>query len=133
MADLDDIHSTLEEIRDELSHRKSGATDWIWIILVVFFFSGWAGSRLDRWTDRVWYSLKYDAKWENTDIQKRPLNCDFLHSPVGGKGCSYKKKTSVFGDAERRTLLAEATIQEDRTRINNLPNSVTVYWEKKEE
>ncbi|HKV95319.1 MAG TPA: hypothetical protein VJW20_22430 [Candidatus Angelobacter sp.] len=128
--ELQEIHSTLNEIKKILPSLRPDWS-WAWIIVVFwFFFSGWPGSRLDRWTDRVWYSFKNNAKWENTDIQKRPSDCDLLHAPIGSKGCYYKKKNSSFTDSDRSKLLETATTPEDRTRINNIPNSVTVYWEK---
>lgn len=130
MADLDDIHSTLEEIQNELSRRKSGVSEWMWIILLFFFLPNWAGSRLDRWTDWVWYSAIHSADWKYVNIQKRPSDCDFFHAPIGDKGCHYKKSNYSFDNDDRSKLLNAATTEEERTRLKNIPNSVTVYWEK---
>jgi hypothetical protein len=133
MADFDDIHSTLEEIRDELARRKSSPGDWVWVLVAILFFSGWEGSRLDRWTDRVWYSMRYSASWANVDINKRPSDCDFTHAPIGGKGCHYKKNTFIFASDERAKAMQLASTPEERQEIANRPNTVMMYWEKKQD
>jgi hypothetical protein len=132
---LDEIHSTLQEISQILPHLKTNVDVWgpVWAFIIFWLLSSWAGSKLDRWTDRVWYSSASNVNWQNIDVQKRPHTCDFFQAPIGGKGCHYKKANYSFTDADRRKLLEDATTQEERTRINNIPNSVTVYWEKKED
>jgi hypothetical protein len=130
---LDDIHSTLEEIRDALGNVKSNAGEWVWVFVFIFALASWEGSKLDRWTDRAWYSMYYSADWSNVNINKRPPDCDFLHAPLGSKGCHYKKQKLVFADDERRKLMQEATTPEERQQVAARPNTVIVYWEKKED
>jgi|ERR1051326_2529398 hypothetical protein len=132
-AKLDEINATLQGIRRDLPSLKTDLWMVFWVFLVFMFFTDWEGSKLDRWTDRVWYSMHYDAKWENVDINKRPLNCDFMHAPLGSKGCHYKKNKFVFGDAERSKLLQDAATPAERQEISARPNTVMVYWEKKED
>jgi len=60
--------------------------------------SSWPGSKLDRWTDKVWYSVRYDADFKNVCVDKRPMDCDFFHAPLGNKGCEYKKRTIVYDE-----------------------------------
>lgn len=100
------------------------------LILVIFVFGSWSGSKLDRWTDRVWYSVAYDTDWDNVHIERRSSNCDFLHAPIGSKSCTYKKDTMIFGENERRILIAAANTPEDRAAASKQPNSVVVYWDK---
>ena len=130
---LDEINSTLIAIRRDLPHLKFDFWGTFWIFLVIMFFVNWEGSKLDRWTDRAWYSMYYNARWNDVDINKRPLDCDFMHAPIGNKGCTYKKNKLVFADAERQKQLQEATTQEERALISARPNVVMVYWEKKQD
>lgn len=133
MADLDDIHSTREDIRDAIPRLKFNMSNWVWFFFGFFLLAGWAGSKLDRFTDRVWYAMYYNANWSDVNINKRPLDCDFIHAPLGSKGCHYEKEKVVFGNEERRKSMQEATTQEERTEIANRPNTVVVYWQKKED
>jgi hypothetical protein len=103
------------------------------VILVILVFGSWPGSKLDRFTDRVWYSVIEDTDWNNVHIERRSSDCDFLHAPLGSKGCEYKKATMIFGLKERRKLVAEANTPEDRASASQQPNTVVVYWEKKEQ
>src|SRR4051812_2763044 len=98
MADLDDLEFALGEVSEKLSsihetlhEMKEGGTgrtwgEWIGILFVVFLFSGWSGSAVDRWTDKVWYSLVDNADLKNITVSKRPPDCDFFHAPIGDKG-----------------------------------------------
>src|SRR5258708_4924387 len=97
-TNLRDIKDAIEALGDQLEQineslkEKSDVGGSVWAAIVVFLViiapGSWAGSNLDRFTDRVWYSQKYDADWAHTDIQRRPTDCDFLRAPVGAKRCS---------------------------------------------
>ena len=133
-TDLGDIEGTLQEILSAIQSKSSGGdlAGVAWVLFVVFLISGWSGSKLDRFTDRVWYSVAHDTDWKNVNVEKRPSNCDFLHSPMGGKSCSYKKRTDIFGNKERAALV-ESSLAEDKDEARKRPNTVMVYWEKIEE
>jgi hypothetical protein len=137
LATLDDIQTTLQEIKSNLPPRSTssgvGPLDLIWVAVVIVLLSGWSGSKLDRFTDRMWYSVADDTNWSNVHIDRRPSDCDFLYAPIGTKKCRYEKDTVVFGDKERRALIAAATTPEDRMEASKRPNSVVVYWGKKDE
>jgi len=46
----------------------------------------------DRWTDPIKYSLVYDKVNSNNVVySEKPKDCDFIHAPLGDKGCHYKK------------------------------------------
>jgi len=81
----------------------------------------------------VWYSVRYSADWTNVRVQRRPSDCDFLRSPLGGKKCSFSKKTYIFSDEERKAAIAVATTPEDKRDASQRPNLVVVYWEAKDE
>jgi hypothetical protein len=132
---LDEIHSTLAEIRDSLPSLKPASEFWtfLWAFIVFWLLSNWDGSSIDRWTDKAWHSVWNNANFSDITVNKRPKDCDFTHAPIGDKGCSYEKKAEVFGEAQRKQLLQNATTAGERYEIQNRPNSVLIYWEKKEE
>ena len=86
-TNLRDIKDAIEALGDQLEQineslkEKSDVGGSVWAAIVVFLViiapGSWEGSNLDRFTDRVWYSQKYDADWAHTDIQRRPTDCDF--------------------------------------------------------
>jgi hypothetical protein len=104
------------------------------IFLVIFLLiAAWPGSTLDRWTDKVWYSFRYDADFDQMTVNKRPLDCDFSYAPIGKKGCDYKKRANIFGAEQRQELIRQATTDHERQEYTNRPNSVSVYWEKEQD
>jgi hypothetical protein len=140
MAENYDDNSTLEEIRDSLEaihstlKERSFGNEFGGIVVAIFFFfflSDWSGSKLDRWTDRLWYSGRYGSNWENTIIERRPVDCDWGHAPLGSKGCHYVKSVNGFGPHERQRLIDQATTAEQREEFQKLPYNATVSWEKK--
>jgi hypothetical protein len=131
VRELDSANSTLKEILATLRPR-SEASGFFWVLVLVFLLESWPGSGPDRWTDKAWYSVRYGAEFANITVEKRPLDCDFMHAPFGAKGCQYEKGTSVFGDEERQSLIRQATTTEEKQNASKQPNAVNVYWEKKE-
>jgi hypothetical protein len=112
VGELERVHSTLKQIHSTLTSRPlSDVWGLFWFIIIIFLLESWPGSTLDRRTDKAWYSVRYGAEFANIAVEKRPVDCDFMHAPLGGKGCEYKKRI---------------TAQQGAT------NSVIVYWEKKE-
>src|SRR5580698_8986312 len=105
---LGDVHSKLEDIQSTLDKilgvLKDKSTGWEWLFMICFVFAveSWSGSRLDRFTDRCWYSARYETDWTNVHIERRPSDCDFIHAPIGSKRCLYKKSTNIFADDERK-------------------------------
>lgn len=51
------------------------------------------------WTDPVWYSTKYDVPRSKVAWKARPSDCDWLHAPLGGKSCHYKKTVTAYNEA----------------------------------
>jgi hypothetical protein len=132
VSELEEIHSTLHEIHETLKSRTDFSA-LVWFLLGFLILAGWSGSKLDRWTDKVWYSFTDNADFKNITVDKRPSDCDFFYAPMGNKGCKYQKRTNVFGDEQRRALVQQATTAEEQQAYAKQPNSVTVYWERKEE
>lgn len=139
---LDDIKESIDEAVSELqsiasilkktASDQAGLWQYVWVLLIVVVFNDWSGSQLDRFTDRLWYSVADDTDWKNVNVIHRPTNCDFLRAPMGSKSCSYKKRTEVFGDKEREALV-ESALPVDKDDARRKPNSVLVYWYRQEE
>lgn len=132
--DVGETRATLNQVLSELkSLPRSTAWGFFWFMFSVFLIANWPGSSLDRWTDRVWYSARYDVSFANVTVEKRPRDCDFLHAPVGNKECDYEKGTSVFGAEQREALIQHATTREGTEEAAKQPNAVVVYWQKKQD
>jgi hypothetical protein len=129
---LEDIQSTLDKILGVLKDKSTG-WEWLFMICFVFAVESWSGSRLDRFTDRCWYSARYETDWTNVHIERRPSDCDFIHAPIGSKRCLYKKSTNIFADDERKALVERATTSQEKQEASQRPNLVIVYWEKNDE
>ncbi len=58
----------------------------------------------DSWTDPLKYAVIYGVKYGHVHINSEPKDCDFIHAPLGDKGCHYKK--TVHGYNSRGDLVA---------------------------
>ena len=106
-AQLGDIKSILKE---------KGSYEWVLILFFIFLIESWPGSKLDRFSDRIWYSMNYNTDWQNVDLQRRPSDCDFSHAPMGSKRCSYSKEKTVFDEVQRQKWLAQHQLKKKRTK-----------------
>src|SRR5229473_1728383 len=121
----DQIISELEKINSKLE-SKGDFSRYFWIFLIIWMFASWPGSWLDKWTDRLWYWVRYDSDFKNITVEKRPSDCDWFRAPMGDKDCQYKKAVNAFGAEQRKQLMDQATSVEERQRYEQMPNSVTV-------
>jgi hypothetical protein len=48
------------------------------------------------WTDPFLYSTEYSINSDRVHRNNRPTDCDFMHAPLGGKGCHYKKTVTAY-------------------------------------
>lgn len=44
----------------------------------------------ESWTNGVWYGVEYGVSPRKVDTEPKPKDCDFIHSPLGDKGCSIR-------------------------------------------
>ena len=59
----------------------------------------------DSWTDPIKYSWVYDkVNSSNVLYTEKPKDCDFMHAPLGDKGCHYKKVVNGFNAAGYRIV-----------------------------
>jgi hypothetical protein len=42
------------------------------------------------WVNTVWYAATFGVSTSIVVTDDRPKDCDFIHAPLGDKGCSYK-------------------------------------------
>lgn len=52
------------------------------------------------WTNGVWYGVEYGVSPSKVDTEPKPKDCDFIHSPLGDKGCSYKAHVKAYNAAD---------------------------------
>src|SRR5258708_10159848 len=73
-TDLDDIDGTLHEILSVIKNKDSGGdlAGVVLVIVAMLLMSSWSGSKLDRFTDRMWYSVADETDWKNVNVVKRP-------------------------------------------------------------
>jgi hypothetical protein len=48
------------------------------------------------WTNSLWYSVQYGVGFGDVQTDAKPDDCDFIHAPLGAKGCSYKAHVKVY-------------------------------------
>jgi len=67
-------------------------------ILVIFGLIVWS-ILPDQWTDPIKFSVEYSIDVDQVRSSDRPTDCDWMHAPLGGKGCHYKKSVIGFNAA----------------------------------
>ena len=48
------------------------------------------------WTNAVWYGVQYQVNFGDVLTEDKPKDCDFMHAPLGDKGCSYKAHVKAY-------------------------------------
>lgn len=48
------------------------------------------------WSNSLWYSVQYGVGFDDVRTDAKPNDCDFMHAPLGDKGCSYKAHVKVY-------------------------------------
>jgi hypothetical protein len=62
---------------------------------IVIFFGAIVLYIFWPWPLVLWYGIEYKVPHDKIIIEPRPTGCDFLHSPIGIKGCTYEKVVEV--------------------------------------
>lgn len=72
---IESLRDQLEEINESLKERSDvgGLLVVVVVIAIIILPSSWAGSKLDRFSDRVWYSQKYDSNGRTPKSRGDPL------------------------------------------------------------
>jgi len=53
----------------------------------------------DSWTDPLEYSMEYSINFDQVHWNDKPTDCDFIHAPLGIKGCHYRKTVTAHNAA----------------------------------
>lgn len=51
------------------------------------------------WTNAVWYGVRFQVDPAKVGTDPKPKDCDFMHSPLGDKGCNYKIQVKAYNAA----------------------------------
>lgn len=51
---------------------------------------------------RLFYSVVYSVKANHVSIEKKPVDCDWSHAPLGDKDCHYEKQVSPISNDRGR-------------------------------
>ena len=111
---------------------------WLLPILVLVMFSTACGNL----PERAWYAFKYGVPQDKVTINDAPLDCNWLYSPLGNKGCHYEKRVSTLRWSMSITNEPIVSYDEGKTwnvftpdatdRVPSTPAVVSVWvgWEK---
>jgi hypothetical protein len=64
----------------------------------------WPGNG-DHFTDKIWIAAKHGVSYGHVQIIDKPQDCDFMHAPMGSKGCSYQQQAVKVDDVLGSTPL----------------------------
>jgi hypothetical protein len=73
--------------------EESGCGLLVLGVLALYFFVP-AG-----WTNGAWYGVKYSVGPDKVDTDPKPKDCDFIHAPLGDKGCNYRALVRAYNAA----------------------------------
>ena len=89
------IVSGLNELKRTVESRPRTAHSVVAIVCGVFMYmliSGWVGN---MWNSKSILAMRHSVPTGKVIIEEMPHDCDFLRAPLGVKGCSYIRETSV--------------------------------------
>jgi hypothetical protein len=86
---LDDVYNKLNDIEQAIKNQPQQWGNWIFWAVVFWFLVPPLFS--DMWHSKASYSVQYDVTYDEVTIDKEPYDCNFLHAPIGGKGCHYER------------------------------------------
>ncbi len=85
----------------------------------------------DSWTDPIKYSWIYDkVTSSNVLYTEKPKDCDFMHAPLGDKGCHYKKVVNGFNAAGYLIVCYNSPCSSNNKQTDNVVVKVEVDWLK---
>ena len=88
VSTLNDLKRTVES-RPKTAHSVAAVVCGVFIYMLI---SGWVGN---MWNSQSVLAMRYSVPTEKVIIEEMPHDCDFLRAPLGVKGCSYTRETSV--------------------------------------
>ena len=94
-----------------------------WLIFAVIVYVILPAS----WTDPFLYSTEYSINSDQVHRNPKPTDCDFIHAPLGDKGCQYQKTVTAYNAAGNPVAGDGAT----RYSTNTIGQSIVSYDEGK--
>src|SRR5258708_4407899 len=85
---LDDVYNKLNDIEQAIKNQLQEWGNWFFWGLVFWFVVPPLFS--DMWHSKTRYAAQYGVSYDQIIIEKEPHDCNFLHAPIGGKGCHYE-------------------------------------------
>ena len=136
---LDDVCDRLDSIEHAIRENRSNLS-WVWVVIIVWLVvTGIANLWYSKWRDSWWYNVGSDQ----ITVAKKPTDCDFLHAPLGNKGCRYERQVAMIqvktkyvdmwrGSVNYVSFDEGKTWTEDNSAPPRKPQ-VVISWEKVEE
>jgi hypothetical protein len=53
----------------------------------------------ESWTNGVWYGVRYGVNYDQVHTSDKPSDCDWSRSPLGNKGCRFKRIVKAYNKA----------------------------------
>jgi hypothetical protein len=96
---LGHLDAVLRDERALMSDNDAQGCVWGigWLGLMAWLL--WPGSG-DHLSDSLWWAVKYGVGYSQVHISAKPADCDFLHAPLGIKGCSFKSRVIAYTQLE---------------------------------
>lgn len=91
--DIDDVCDRLDNIESAI---KSNQSNLHWVFWGALFWLIVPPFLSDIWHSKVRYAMEYSVGYSQVTAEKEPYDCNFLHSPIGGKGCHYERQVNVI-------------------------------------
>lgn len=73
-----------------------------------------------------WYSILYRVPASKVQIKTRPKDCDFMHAPMGDKGCHYVARVYVY-NADGNLIAGD---EAPRYSYDNKTRKPIISWDK---
>jgi hypothetical protein len=87
-AELEHLVRAGSKSRDD---DRLGKVIFFLIVAGMFGFVIWAGGIRE-----AWYCAKYQVTPDKIHVDAKPKDCDFLHAPLGIKGCHYEADVNAY-------------------------------------
>jgi hypothetical protein len=93
---LDDVCQKLDDIEQAINNQSRQWGSWgNWIFWGAVFWLAVPPLFSDMWHSKFRYTVQYGVTYDQVTIEKAPYDCNFLHAPIGGKGCHYERQVTA--------------------------------------
>ncbi len=124
---LDDLKRTVEN-QPKTAHRVAAI---VCGVLLYMLINSWASA---IWNSERMLSARYDVPIAQITMNEVPHDCDFLHAPLGVKGCSYAREITVIKTGTNAAGEHFVTYDNGKTWSpdpqQQAKSGVVVWWKK---